>query len=71
MTLGIRRCPGCQALIQKQGDGLITGCDKMTCRCGCMFCFKCGMPAGAQGTPGKRLQAIRLKQNFDMIVISL
>mmetsp|Transcript_33375 Transcript_33375/g.76186 ORF Transcript_33375/g.76186 Transcript_33375/m.76186 type:complete len:388 (+) Transcript_33375:67-1230(+) len=49
MTLGIRRCPGCQALIQKQGDGLITGCDKMTCRCGCMFCFKCGMPAGAQG----------------------
>eukprot|EP00929_Paragymnodinium_shiwhaense_P072427 TRINITY_DN36764_c0_g1_i1.p1 TRINITY_DN36764_c0_g1~~TRINITY_DN36764_c0_g1_i1.p1 ORF type:complete len:390 (+),score=48.39 TRINITY_DN36764_c0_g1_i1:55-1224(+) len=43
--LGIRDCPSCGALIQKQPDGLITGCDKMTCRCGCMFCFVCGRRA--------------------------
>lgn len=42
---GIRQCPRCHMMIQKQGDGLFTGCDKMTCRCGCMFCFKCGCEA--------------------------
>lgn len=47
--LGIRQCPQCSAAIQKQAEGLLTGCDKMTCRCGCMFCFKCGLVA-AGGT---------------------
>eukprot|EP00435_Cladocopium_sp_Y103_P073045 s78_g42.t1 len=42
---GIRQCPQCHVMIQKQADGLFTGCDKMTCRCGCMFCFKCGREA--------------------------
>ncbi|CAJ1461629.1 unnamed protein product [Effrenium voratum] len=42
---GIRACPRCKAMIQKQADGLFTGCDKMTCRCGCMFCFQCGQEA--------------------------
>ncbi|CAE7296628.1 UBC6 [Symbiodinium natans] len=32
--LGIRQCPRCLIFIQKQADGLLTGCDKMTCRCG-------------------------------------
>jgi len=46
---GVKPCPRCRALIQKQAEGLLTGCDKMTCRCGCMFCFKCGLEAGAAG----------------------
>ncbi|CAK9082016.1 unnamed protein product [Durusdinium trenchii] len=40
--LGCRRCPGCGAWIEKQAGGWLTGCDKMTCRCGCRFCFQCG-----------------------------
>eukprot|EP00927_Polykrikos_kofoidii_P043742 TRINITY_DN37835_c0_g1_i1.p1 TRINITY_DN37835_c0_g1~~TRINITY_DN37835_c0_g1_i1.p1 ORF type:complete len:445 (+),score=30.60 TRINITY_DN37835_c0_g1_i1:177-1337(+) len=47
--LGVRDCRRCSALIQKQAEGLLTGCDKMTCRCGSMFCFKCGMEARAGG----------------------
>eukprot|EP00913_Durusdinium_trenchii_P020410 g19174.t1 len=47
--LGIRPCPQCRVMIQKQADGLFTGCDKMTCRCGCMFCFRCGSEARAGG----------------------
>jgi len=47
--LGVKPCPRCQSLIQKQPEGLLTGCDKMTCRCGCMFCFKCGLEARAGG----------------------
>ena len=47
--LGVRSCPQCCALIQKQAEGLMTGCDKMTCRCGCMFCFQCGTEARAGG----------------------
>lgn len=47
--LGIRPCPRCRAMIQKQAEGLLTGCDKMTCRCGSMFCFVCGLEAGAGG----------------------
>ncbi|CAE7820100.1 UBC6, partial [Symbiodinium microadriaticum] len=47
--LGIRQCPRCHVLIQKQADGLLTGCDKMTCRCGSMFCFSCGMEARPGG----------------------
>jgi len=47
--VGVRPCPRCQSLIQKQAEGLLTGCDKMTCRCGCMFCFKCGTEARAGG----------------------
>lgn len=44
-VFGIRTCPRCHVLIQKQGEGLLSGCDKMTCRCGCMFCFQCGTEA--------------------------
>ena len=32
--LGCRRCPACGVWIQKQEPGWLTGCDKMTCRCG-------------------------------------
>jgi len=47
--LGFRPCPRCGVFIQKQPDGLLSGCDKMTCRCGCMFCFKCGVEARIGG----------------------
>ncbi|CAJ1448384.1 unnamed protein product [Effrenium voratum] len=40
--LGCRRCPSCGAWIEKQEAGWVTGCDKMTCRCGAQFCFACG-----------------------------
>lgn len=40
--LGCRRCPSCGTWIQKQSGGWVTGCDKMTCRCGARFCFQCG-----------------------------
>jgi hypothetical protein len=45
---GFRKCPKCGAWIEKGpsmeafGITLAEGCDKMTCRCGCKFCFKCG-----------------------------
>jgi len=47
--LGVRACPKCAALIEKQGAGATHGCDKMTCRCGCKFCFRCGEIAGPHG----------------------
>ena len=31
---GCRRCPRCGVWIEKQEPGWLTGCDKMTCRCG-------------------------------------
>lgn len=46
---GIRPCPQCGALIEKQAAGLTHGCDKMTCRCGCKFCYHCGVVAGPGG----------------------
>jgi len=46
---GFRACPRCKIFIQKQSEGLLAGCDKMTCRCGCMFCYKCGLEAQAGG----------------------
>ncbi|CAE7373739.1 hypothetical protein AK812_SmicGene37885 [Symbiodinium microadriaticum] len=39
---GCRRCPRCGVWIEKQEPGWLTGCDKMTCRCGGRFCFRCG-----------------------------
>jgi hypothetical protein len=45
---GFRKCPGCGAWIEKGpameafGVPLAEGCDKMTCRCGCQFCYRCG-----------------------------
>ncbi|CAE8587703.1 unnamed protein product, partial [Polarella glacialis] len=48
-SLGIRCCPKCGAGIEKQGAGFTHGCDKMTCRCGCRFCFACGLVARADG----------------------
>eukprot|EP00930_Biecheleria_cincta_P038521 TRINITY_DN26459_c0_g2_i1.p1 TRINITY_DN26459_c0_g2~~TRINITY_DN26459_c0_g2_i1.p1 ORF type:complete len:388 (-),score=44.33 TRINITY_DN26459_c0_g2_i1:376-1539(-) len=47
--LGVRACPKCHAMIEKQDPGLTHGCDKMTCRCGCRFCFQCGTLAGDNG----------------------
>jgi len=47
--LGVRACPKCAALIEKQSAGFTHGCDKMTCRCGCRFCFRCGETAGTDG----------------------
>eukprot|EP00933_Yihiella_yeosuensis_P054258 TRINITY_DN5265_c0_g1_i1.p1 TRINITY_DN5265_c0_g1~~TRINITY_DN5265_c0_g1_i1.p1 ORF type:complete len:421 (+),score=70.25 TRINITY_DN5265_c0_g1_i1:22-1263(+) len=49
--IGIRTCPECGCAIEKQDSTLTTGCDKMTCRCGCRFCFKCGIPATPDGAP--------------------
>lgn len=49
--LGVRGCPKCGALIEKQAAGFTHGCNKMTCRCGCMFCFRCGELAGPGGAP--------------------
>ncbi|TVU09671.1 hypothetical protein EJB05_43161, partial [Eragrostis curvula] len=34
------RCPSCRAMIDK-----IQGCNRMVCRCGTVFCYKCGMPS--------------------------
>lgn len=45
---GFRKCPKCGSWIEKGpaveafGIPIAEGCDKMTCRCGCKFCFKCG-----------------------------
>ena len=46
-SLGMRRCPRCGVWIEKgpsfEGFGLqLMGCDKMTCRCGYQFCYRCG-----------------------------
>ena len=47
-SLGYRKCPKCGSWIEKGpsmeafGIPMVEGCDKMTCRCGCKFCFKCG-----------------------------
>ena len=48
VNLGYRKCPKCSSWIEKGpsmeafGIPVVAGCDKMTCRCGCQFCFKCG-----------------------------
>jgi len=48
LKLGYRQCPKCHTWIEKGpsmeafGIAMVEGCDKMTCRCGCQFCFKCG-----------------------------
>lgn len=60
--LGVRACPRCRSLIQKQPEGLLTGCDKMTCRCGCMFCFKCGTEARAGGVA--RCRCVGMHHSF-------
>lgn len=48
-TCGIRRCPQCGSGIEKQQGSITHGCDKMTCRCGCRFCFVCGLEATKGG----------------------
>mmetsp|Transcript_133443 Transcript_133443/g.231934 ORF Transcript_133443/g.231934 Transcript_133443/m.231934 type:complete len:448 (-) Transcript_133443:33-1376(-) len=47
--LGVRVCPQCHSEIEKQAGGIVHGCDKMTCRCGCRFCFVCGKVARKDG----------------------
>jgi hypothetical protein len=48
LAQGFRRCPQCGVWIEKGpsmeafGIPIARGCDKMTCRCGCKFCFRCG-----------------------------
>jgi len=32
-----KRCPQCQFFVAKE-----FGCNSMTCRCGCRFCYGCG-----------------------------
>jgi len=34
---GSKQCPQCKRYIQKS-----LGCDHMTCKCGCQFCYRCG-----------------------------
>lgn len=52
-SAGFRKCPKCGSWIEKGpsleafGIALAAGCDKMTCRCGCKFCYNCGS-LGAQ-----------------------
>ena len=47
-SLNLRQCPQCGSWIEKGpameafGMPIAEGCDKMTCRCGQQFCFKCG-----------------------------
>ena len=46
-----RQCPRCKTWIEKGPSkeifGIeIPGCDKMTCRCGHQFCFRCGADKG-------------------------
>lgn len=38
------RCPSCRAMIDKN-----EGCNIMSCRCGTIFCYKCGMPSSREG----------------------
>ncbi|XP_077240380.1 E3 ubiquitin-protein ligase RSL1-like [Tasmannia lanceolata] len=35
---GWQRCPSCNHIVD-----LVFGCLKIRCRCGCSFCYKCGM----------------------------
>eukprot|EP00927_Polykrikos_kofoidii_P059536 TRINITY_DN54686_c0_g1_i1.p1 TRINITY_DN54686_c0_g1~~TRINITY_DN54686_c0_g1_i1.p1 ORF type:complete len:446 (+),score=66.34 TRINITY_DN54686_c0_g1_i1:45-1382(+) len=49
--LGVRRCPKCGAGIEKQAAAMTHGCGKMTCRCGCKFCFQCGAEARSGDVP--------------------
>ncbi|OIW35391.1 hypothetical protein CONLIGDRAFT_56742 [Coniochaeta ligniaria NRRL 30616] len=40
-----KRCPQCRNFVQKYG-----GCNHITCRCGCEFCYRCGRaPYSAHG----------------------
>jgi hypothetical protein len=47
-----RQCPKCKTIIEKGpakeilGIFQIPGCDKMTCRCGHQFCYRCGADKG-------------------------
>eukprot|EP01062_Namystynia_karyoxenos_P081043 TRINITY_DN8836_c0_g1_i1.p1 TRINITY_DN8836_c0_g1~~TRINITY_DN8836_c0_g1_i1.p1 ORF type:complete len:486 (+),score=148.48 TRINITY_DN8836_c0_g1_i1:73-1458(+) len=43
-----RQCPSCQAWIEKEAPegSPWHGCDKMTCRCGARFCFRCNAEEG-------------------------
>ncbi|KAK2755752.1 hypothetical protein FQN54_005902 [Arachnomyces sp. PD_36] len=34
--MGIRQCPRCKSMVEKEG-----GCPSMQCRCGMVFCFDC------------------------------
>jgi len=36
--LNFKQCPRCFIWIER----IEAGCSKMTCRCGCMFCYECG-----------------------------
>lgn len=48
LDLGLRRCPGCATWVEKNSMAFY-GCDNVTCRCGCRFCFACGLAASADG----------------------
>eukprot|EP00929_Paragymnodinium_shiwhaense_P075290 TRINITY_DN38483_c0_g1_i1.p1 TRINITY_DN38483_c0_g1~~TRINITY_DN38483_c0_g1_i1.p1 ORF type:complete len:572 (+),score=73.12 TRINITY_DN38483_c0_g1_i1:154-1869(+) len=47
------KCPACGCLIEKADSSAIPGihgCDNMTCRCGCKFCYRCGAVFSKPGT---------------------
>lgn len=42
--LCIKRCPKCGHAVEKS-----SGCNRVTCKCGTVFCFKCGKQSQMQG----------------------
>ena len=58
-SMGFKRCPQCGSWIEKGpsmeafGVPVMEGCDKMTCRCGCQFCFRCGSLGAACRCTGR------------------
>lgn len=41
-----KQCPSCKMIVERSA-----GCNRMTCRCGFVFCYQCGRPMN-RGQPG-------------------
>ncbi|XP_037431081.1 uncharacterized protein LOC119297370 [Triticum dicoccoides] len=42
-----KQCPSCRMIVERS-----YGCNRMTCRCGFVFCYQCGRPM-SRGQPGE------------------